>query len=277
MNNSTEITERAYAKINLFLDVTGKRSDGYHNIKTVMHSIPLFDTVTVKPTENISMECTDKTLSCGGDNLCIKAAKLFFEESGISGGCHILLDKKIPMQAGLGGGSSDAAAVLRALNAMYDRPFADGQLKKISVTLGADVPFCINGGSSLAEGIGEILSDYYSLPSCYIVISRGIGQVSTPQAYKLIDSTPTSVKQDFAKFDSAMKSGDLKDICSSLYNRFEDTLPSCLEVKKSMTDNGAAGTLLSGSGSAVFGLFDGEEKAKIALDNVIGAMFMGKL
>lgn len=271
------ITEKAQAKINLYLDVTGKRADGYHTVKSVMHSVDYFDIVTVSENTagDVSMTCNEKTLSCGEDNLCIRAANLFFNTSGIHGGCLIELEKTIPMQAGLGGGSSDAAAVMRGLNRIYGEPLTVSQLREISVKLGADVPFCITGGSSLAQGIGEELSSYPSLPHCYIVISRGIGSVSTPEAYRMIDTVPPSRAGDFSAFDSAMRSGDICKIASNMYNRFEDTLPSCMAVKDIFMKNGSLGSLLSGSGSAVFGLFDKSESAEKAVHELVIAGYGG--
>ncbi len=262
------ITEKAYAKINLYLDVTGKRPDGYHDILSVMQTIDLCDTVTVTPSDGIFMTCTDSDLSCGEDNLCIRAARAFFDALGKDGGCNIHLEKNLPMQAGLGGGSSDGAAVLRALNSLYGKPFSLGELCAIGKKIGADVPFLVVGGSRRAEGIGEILSPFPPMPDCYIVVSGGIGHVSTPTAYKLIDSTPPKAKGDFASMSEAAKKGDLKGIALSLYNRFEDTLPECETVKSIFISCGTLGALMSGSGSAVFGIFDCLEKAKTAVSSL---------
>jgi 4-diphosphocytidyl-2-C-methyl-D-erythritol kinase len=268
------ITEKAYAKINLYLDVLNKREDGYHNILSVMTEVKsdsFYDTVTVRKAENRSMTCSDPTLTVGDDNLCLKAAKAFFGALGSDDGCYIELEKHLPREAGLGGGSSDAAAVLRALNRLYDEAFTTDELCKIGAKIGADVPFCVVGGTMLAEGIGEILSPFPSLPDCHIVISGGVGKVSTPEAYRVIDNTPPSARGDINALRKSIEQGSLAEIGKHLYNRFEDTLPSCQEVKKAFIENGAIGTLMSGSGSAVFGLFDTEKNAKSAQNGLINA------
>ncbi len=268
------ITEKAYAKINLYLDVLGKREDGYHNILSVMTEVrsdSFYDTVTVSKSESRSMTSTDPTLTVGEDNLCLKAANAFFNALGTRDGCFIELEKHLPREAGLGGGSSDAAAVLRALNGLYDGVFTTDELCKIGARIGADVPFCVVGGTMLAEGIGEILSPFPSLPECHIVISGGVGKVSTPEAYRVIDNTPPSARGDIEALRTAMENGDLAMIGKHLYNRFEDTLPSCREVKKCFIENSALGTLMSGSGSAVFGLFDTENGAKTAQNGILNA------
>ena len=268
------ITEKAYAKINLYLDVLNKREDGYHNILSVMTEVKsdsFYDTVTVSKAEGRSMTCTDPTLTVGEDNLCLKAANKFFDALGSSDGCYIELEKHLPREAGLGGGSSDAAAVLRALNRLYDNVFATDELCKIGAKIGADVPFCVRGGTMLAEGIGEILSPFPPLPECHIVISGGVGKVSTPEAYRIIDNTPPTSRGDITALRTAMENGNLGEIGKHLYNRFEDTLPSCQAVKKAFTENGAIGTLMSGSGSAVFGIFDTEKDAKTPQNGIINA------
>ena len=265
-NIMKKTTEKAYAKINLYLDVVGKRPDGYHDILSVMQTVDLFDTVTVRLSDVVNMTCTDESLSCGEDNLCIKAARAFFDALGESGGCNIHLEKHLPMQAGLGGGSSDGAAVLRALNRLYGSPFSRERLCDIGKRIGADVPFCVAGGTRLAEGIGEILSPYPEMPDCYIVISGGVGHVSTPEAYRLIDSTPPSSSGNIEKMTDSLKKGDLTGIASSLYNRFEDTLVECRTVKNILLSNNALGALMSGSGSAVFGIFYSEQEARRAVE-----------
>lgn len=264
MNRRT-VTEAAYGKINLYLDVLGKRPDGYHEIRSVMHTVSLCDTVIVRLEEKERrMTCSDPTLTCGEDNLCLRAARAFFEAVGSEEGCFIHLEKRLPREAGLGGGSADAAAVFRALNTLYGHPLTTEELIAVSAAVGADVPFCLVGGCALAEGIGEILSPFPSLPPCHLVISGGIGHVSTPEAYRKIDTTPPSRHGSFEAFAEAMNNKELNAVAETLYNRFEDTLPSCREVKALLTEAGAGGALMTGSGAAVFGLFETEEGAKAA-------------
>lgn len=265
--NRRTVTEAAYGKINLYLDVLGKRPDGYHEIKSVMHTVSLCDTVTVTlGGEGRRMTCSDPTLTCGEDNLCLRAANAFFDAIGSDEGCSLHLEKRLPREAGLGGGSADAAAVFRALNTLCGEPLSREELIQVSAKVGADVPFCLVGGSCLAEGIGERLSPFPTLPPCHLVISGGIGHVSTPEAYRQIDTTPPQKKGDFVAFEAAMRGGDLKEICKHLYNRFEDTLPSSQKVKAILREEGACGALMTGSGAAVFGLFEGEETAKTAAE-----------
>ena len=268
------MTEIAYAKINLYLDVLNKREDGYHNILSVMSEVrsdSFYDAVTVKKAVGRSMSCSDPTLTVGDDNLCLKAARAFFGALGSDDGCCIELEKHLPREAGLGGGSSDAAAVLRALNRLYDGVFTTDELCSIGAKIGADVPFCVKGGTCMCEGIGEIFSPFPSLPECHIVISGGVGKVSTPEAYRLIDNTPPSSRGDINALRAATEAGDLAAIGKHLYNRFEDASPNCQAVKKCFTDNGAVGTLMSGSGSAVFGLFDTENGAKSAQNGLLNS------
>lgn len=265
------VTKKAYAKINLYLDVLNKRDDGYHNILSVMHTVGIYDTVTVKKASGISMTCSDPTLSVGDDNLCLKAARVFFDAAKIDGGCFIELEKRLLREAGLGGGSADAAAVLRALNKLYGDIFTEDELCAVGARIGADVPFCVIGGSALAEGIGEKLSPFPSLPSCHIVICQGKEKVSTPTAYKKLDATPPLKSGNITELKSAMQKKDLSAIGRALYNRFEDIYPNCSLLKSIMTESGAEGALMSGSGSAVFGLFSRKTDAERAYDKLVSS------
>ena len=265
------ITKKAYAKINLYLDVTNKREDGYHNILSVMHTVGIYDTVTVKRASDISMICSDPTLSVGDDNLCIKAARAFFDAAKIKDGCFIELEKHLPREAGLGGGSADAAAVLKALNDLYGEIFCEGELCAIGARIGADVPFCVRGGSALAEGIGEILSPFPLLPPCHIVVCEGKEKVSTPLAYQKLDGIAPSKTGDIVRLKSAMEKNDLGAIGKALYNRFEDIYPDCSLLKSVMTESGAEGALMSGSGSAVFGLFSKKTDAERAYGKLVSS------
>lgn len=265
MNKDKVINKKAYAKINLYLDVLDKRKDGYHNILSVMQTVSLSDTVTVCRTDGETyMTCTDSSLECGEKNLCIKAAKAFIQRFDKKMNVKIHLEKNIPREAGLGGGSADAAAILNAMNELSGMPFSCGELCDIGRELGADVPFCIMGGTAIAEGIGEKLTQMPPMPKCSLVISGGIGHVSTPYAYKTVDSVPPSVKGDFDLIKKGIEASDLSIICKGLYNRFEDAVPSSKSVKGIISEQGADGVLMSGSGSAVFGIFSDENKAKNA-------------
>ncbi|MBE6636326.1 MAG: 4-(cytidine 5'-diphospho)-2-C-methyl-D-erythritol kinase [Ruminococcaceae bacterium] len=259
------ITELAYGKINLYLDVFGKRPDGYHEIQSIMHTVSLCDTVTVTKTETeCRMTCTDPTLTCGEDNLCLRAAHTFFAALATTGGCDIHLEKTLPREAGLGGGSADAAAVLRALNRLYDRPFSVEDLRQMAARIGADVPFCVTGGAAYAEGIGERLRPCHVLPDGYLVISGGIGRMSTPEAYRRIDEIVPTRHGDLIKLSTALAEGNWRAIGQALYNRFEDAVPSSQAVKELLLSCDAVGALMTGSGTAVFGLFEKKETAERA-------------
>lgn len=260
------VTELAYGKINLYLDVLNRREDGYHNIKSVMQTVSLYDTVTITEAEEVFMTCSDPTLTCGKDNLCLKAARAFFAAYG-SGGCHIHLEKTLPRQAGMGGGSADGAAVLRGLNRLYGEPFSAEKLCAIGAKIGADIPFCVLGqGAALAEGIGERLSPFPSLPACHLVIVGGTSKVSTPKAYGILDTLSAVRQGNFDAFAAAMEAGDLTVIGKTLYNRFEDAVPACCPVIELLCQEGACGARMTGSGATVFGLFaDAAEAEAVCL------------
>ena len=274
-------SENAYAKINLYLDVTGIRDNGYHNIKSIMQTVSLCDTVTVEAEDTvandteITLTCSEPAVPTGEKNIAYKAALAFFREADIASyKCKIHIEKRIPMEAGLAGGSTDAAAVLRLLNKLYGYPFDTEKLCAIGAKLGADVPFCITGGTYLCEGIGEVLTHMPPMPGCYIVVARGGEGVSTPVAYGLVDDKWdrdfTKSGGDFDALSSSLSDEDINGITDAMYNIFEGViLPShsvASKLKEIMLDCGAVGAMMSGSGPSVFGVFDSEEKAKKAAD-----------
>ena len=268
------VIEKANGKINLYLDVLGKREDGYHNILSVMHTVSLHDTVTVTEVEpegaGVTMSCTDLTLSCGEDNLCLKAARVYLKalsaESDVKTPSYrIHLEKHLPREAGLGGGSADAAAVLRAMNRLCGNRYSEEKLCELGAGIGADVPFCVVGGAYIAEGIGERLSPHPTLPSCYLIICEGEGKMSTPTAYRMLDQTPSDSKKPLAALTEAMTAGRLSAIGEALYNRFEDIVPKAKQTRKILLDAGAVGARMTGSGTAVYGLFEQREEAEKAL------------
>ena len=256
------VTESAYAKINLFLDITGRRPDGYHTLSTVMQTISLCDTVTLTGTESgISLACTDPAIPSDSRNLAYKAAELFFRElyDG-KGGAEITLEKRIPSQAGLGGGSADAAAVLRGLNRLFGADLSADTLCTAAVKLGADVPFLILGGTALCGGIGEEITLLDDLTDCTIVIAKPGDGVSTKEAYDAFDTAETQGALSHASpqpLVNALKNGKLNDICRSCSNVFEQTV-SLAGVNKArcmLAEAGAYVSCMSGSGSAVYGIF----------------------
>ena len=273
------MTVKAPAKINLYLDVLGKRSDGYHNIRSVMQTVDLCDEISVeldpprRGSQLIEIVCSEAALPCDATNLAHRAAVAFFNGCGIYDySCHIRIDKYIPMAAGLAGGSTDAAAVLRLLNAMNGHPLDADSLCALGATIGADVPFCIRCGTLYTEQIGDVMVPCHPMPCASVVIALGGRGVSTPTAYRMLDDRyGEELNRDFANVDTltaALHTRDLREICASMYNVFETViLPSHAQAraaKEALLRYGALGALMSGSGPAVFGIFDDEGAAESA-------------
>lgn len=257
----------SYAKINLFLEVIGRLPDGYHLLQSVMHSVDISDSVTVSLNNS-----GQYTVNCSsGDippesNLAIKAAKCFYENSNADfTGVHIDIEKRIPMCAGLAGGSTDAAAVFVALNDLHGEIFSRERLCALGKKVGADVPFCILGKAAFAQGIGEVLAPIEPLPECYIVVAIGNGEeISTKWAFSQLDNDTDREIQNVEGILDAMSSGDLECISSRLYNVFETVSPHNQQIKSIMMKHSACGVLMSGSGPSIFGLFKTENDAKNA-------------
>ena len=272
-----KITLKAPAKINLYLDVGARRPDGYHDIKSILHTVDLCDTVTVDTDcDGIFLTCSDTSLPTGRENLAYKAAEVFFEKSGINAAAQIHIENKIPVCGGLAGGSTDAAAVLKGLNEAFDYPFSSDTLFRLGAALGADVPFCINGGCALCEGIGDRLTKLTTLSGVCCVIAKGGEGVCTASAYADIDSRfGGSLNKDFGNFAvvlSAVKNGDVKGVCDYAYNIFEEVvLPrhsTALRLKTEFGRHGAMLSMMSGSGPSVFALFDSEKQSAKAAEAI---------
>ena len=249
---------KANAKINLTLDICSKRSDGYHIIDSVMQSVSLFDELELKRADNISIWYSDIG-KCGEDDICYKAAKSFFERANISGGAEIRIEKKIPCVAGVGGSSSDAAAVIVELNRMYGTDFSVDTLCEIGLKVGADVPFCIVGGTVRVGGIGEKLEPIKAIPSCAFLIVVLSKKSSTKQMYEEIDSKPYD---DAAtpKMIDAIENRDLTEISKGLSNAFK-AVHGIETEEKLLLEFAPLGIGLSGSGPAVYAVFENEEEA----------------
>lgn len=257
----------AYAKINLSLDITGRREDGFHTLDTVMQTVSLCDAITLTSVREpgISLRTNFRYLPVNEKNTAYRAASLFFKHCGIQGaGLQISIQKRIPSRAGLGGGSADAAAVLRGLNELYGAGLSKETLFGLGAQIGADVPFCLHGGACRCTGVGEILEPVAPLPDCFLVICKPPAGMSTPRAYALLDQSPPARTQGTPKLLEALESGDLRKIGKALSNRFDDAmrLMQVRKIKQIMGSAGAAGALMTGSGSAVFGLFPSEGSAK---------------
>ena len=263
---------RSYAKINLTLDITGKRADGYHNVEMIMQTVSLFDLIIIDKTSGeIGISTNLKYLPNNDKNIAYKAVKLFREETGILGGAKIIIHKNIPVAAGLAGGSGNAAAVLCALNMLYNTKLDTETLCKMGAKLGADVPYCIMGGTYLASGIGDILEPVPSAPDAYILLVKPPISVSTQAIYSEIDSVKITNRPDTAAMKSALENGDLQSIADNLRNVMEavtqEQHPEIRGIKAKMISNGALGALMSGSGPTVFGIFDDYMKAKASADS----------
>ena len=268
-----ELKVKAAAKINLFLDVTGREKNGYHSIKSVMQSVSLFDVLTFSWSDGFSLSCTDPSLVCDDTNLVWRAADVFFDSCGIAArNVGIAIEKNIPMAAGLAGGSADCAAALVGLNAIYGSPKSKKELCELGAALGADVPFCIMCGTYVTEGIGEMLTKCPPMPDCPIVVAKDpLDAVSTPAAYKALDllygGFPAPEQHgDFEKMMRALGRGKAKECASALFNVFEEVVipehGSVSKIKAVMTDGGALASLMSGSGPSVFGIFENEKNAR---------------
>lgn len=259
------VTLNAYAKINLYLDITGRRADGYHTLETVMHSVSLCDTVEItKITGETEITCSDSSIPCDKSNIAYKCAAAFFEHTGISGSnVRISIIKRIPSQAGMGGGSADGAAVLKGLNELYGTGLSLHELCDIGVKIGADIPFCIVGGCGYCTGIGEEISPL-PLLSGTVLIGKGSIGISTKEAFSAVDSKNLcpphqNIKEIFAK-------ADMTEISRCCYNAFEAAtdLEEVADIKSIMLQNGALCSCMTGSGSAVFGIFQDETSADIS-------------
>lgn len=258
----------AYAKINLALAITGTREDGYHELESVMQSIGIYDILRLT-LQGKEIECHCGEFS-GPGNLAYKAAQRFFRDLNTSQGVKIEIQKAIPVQGGLAGGSADAAATLLGLNTLLGNPYTDEDLETFASELGADVAFCLRGGTQWAAGIGERLRKLPGAPKLYLVLVKPAQGVDTALAYRTFDKEGEISQLDYLQWEKALASGNKKAIAALLHNDLEQAsmklVPEILRIKEGLlAEEGCLGALMSGSGSAVFGLMDSEEEAiKIA-------------
>lgn len=274
-----KIQLKALAKINLVLDVLRRREDGYHEVKMIMQTIGLHDDLEIRKTKTpgIQVKINLYYLPTNENNLVYKAAKLLMDEFQIQDGVSIQLKKRIPVAAGMAGGSSDGAAVLWGINQMYGLGLSMQALMERGVRLGADVPYCIQRGTALAEGIGEKLSVLPPMPKCTILIAKPGISVSTKFVYENLHANDLKPEQhpDVDSMIEAMRQKDLGLLCSRMGNVLETvTIPAypvINEIKRTMMDNGAIGSMMSGSGPTVFGIFDSPVAAKQAMKAVRAA------
>ena len=264
-------TGHAYAKVNLSLDIVSKREDGYHDIKSVMQTVDLYDEVTIEcaPGEGIGVDAGKPYLPGDERNIAAQAALAFFDYTGLKGyRTHIGIKKNIPVCAGLGGGSTDGACVLRLLDGMFKTGLGRKTLENIGSTIGSDVPFNINGGTKLAEGRGEKLTDLPPVPHCYIVICKPSFSFSTPELFGRVRCEKIHARPDTDGLIKALEEGNLGGVARRIYNVFEDVLPrgkaDIDEIKGKLLDNGALGAVMTGSGPSVIGLFENKTGALCA-------------
>ena len=268
MERSLEL--KALAKINLGLDVLGRRENGYHDVRMVMQTIYLYDKVTLNKTEEpgIQLKTNLSYLPVDDKNIAYKAAKMLMEEFNIEDGIEIILDKHIPVAAGLAGGSSNAAAVLVGMNRLFQLGLSQQELMDRGVKLGADVPYCVMRGTVLAEGIGEILTPLTPMPKCFVLVAKPGISVSTKTIYEKLDAKEIEDHPDIDGIIEGLDEGDLNKVAASMGNVLErvtiEDYPIIDEIKNVMKEEGALNAMMSGSGPTVFGIFDDKAMAKQA-------------
>jgi len=278
-----KLTLEAPAKINLLLDIICLLPNGYHSLCMVMQTVDLCDTVevTLRDDGKINLTCSEAALPTDRKNIAYRAAEKFFEATGINCGADISLTKRIPFEAGLAGGSTDAAAVLKALNELCDTKLSTRELCAIGVKLGADVPFCICGGTMLAQDIGQVLSELPALKDCFIVLVKPNVGVSTKEAFAAFDTAESIRHPDCTAMIHAAANADFENITANVGNVFEQFIevPQRAEIKAIMRDHGSLACCMSGSGPTIFGIFETKEKAEkcaAAIPGKLGKAFVTK-
>ncbi|CDA29466.1 MULTISPECIES: 4-(cytidine 5'-diphospho)-2-C-methyl-D-erythritol kinase [Eubacterium] len=281
-----KIELKAYGKINIGLDVIRKREDGYHDLDMIMQTVGVYDDVIISredgtQTYEIEVSTDADILPNDKGNLAFMAAKVLMEAYDIKSKVKIHINKRIPIAGGMAGGSADCAAVLRGVNKLFQLGLTDEQLQEYGVKLGADVPYCIVGGTKRAQGIGEILTDLPTPPKCYVIIAKPDAFVSTKFVYSHIRPAQIENHPDIDGIIESIKAGDLYGMCEKIANVMEDVTipeyPIIQKVKDILKSNGAVNALMSGSGPTVFGIYDDEEKAKQSMDALSGKEFVSQL
>ncbi|MEW9094487.1 MAG: 4-(cytidine 5'-diphospho)-2-C-methyl-D-erythritol kinase [Clostridiaceae bacterium] len=258
---------KAYAKVNLSLDVLGRKENGYHLLSMIMQCIDLYDTIEIKEINNgIKINCNKINIPTDKRNLAYKAADMFIEKYKVNKGVEIYIEKNIPTEAGLGGGSSNAATVLKVMRDMFKPQINDEELAMLGEKLGADVPFFIYGGTALCEGIGEIITPLESFRNHTLVLVKPSFGASTKDVYEEIDKITIHNHPNMDRVIKYINENNLKDLCKNMINVLElvtlDKYPELLEIKRDMKNLGSIGTLMSGSGSTIFGFFENHQSAK---------------
>ena len=269
------LTRNAYAKVNLALDVLRRREDGYHDVCMIMQNLSLYDTLTFTEeadTLTITLACEKAFVTCDARNLIYKAIALMGETYHLTGHVHVELVKRIPVEAGMAGGSTDCAAAFHAMRELYGLDVSDQELMKLGVKLGADVPYCIMAKTALSEGIGEVLTEVAPLPDCFVVVAKPTISVSTKMVYENLHANELQHHPDVAGMVDALKQGDLSGVASRMENVLETVTtklyPQIEEIKQTMKESGAENAIMSGSGPTVFGLYTEKATAEQAAEKI---------
>ena len=270
------LTRNAYAKVNLALDVLRRREDGYHDVCMIMQNLSLYDTLTFTMEEAdmlaITLSCDKEFVPCDERNLIYKAIVLMGETYHLTGHIHVELVKRIPVEAGMAGGSTDCAAAFHAMRELYGLDVSDQKLMKLGVKLGADVPYCIMAKTALSEGIGEVLTEVAPLPDCFVVVAKPTISVSTKMVYENLHANELQHHPDVEGMIEALKQGDLSGVASRMENVLETVTtklyPQIEEIKQSMKETGAENAIMSGSGPTVFGLYREKAIAEQAAEKI---------
>lgn len=269
-----KVVLKAYGKVNLGLDVVRRRDDGYHEVRMIMQTVGLFDRLELKKTssDSVTLSANLRFLPVNEQNLVCQAIAAVKKKYSIKSGVEAYLEKRIPIAAGMAGGSSDCAAALRGMNRLFELGLKKEELCEIGAGLGADVPYCVIGGTALAEGIGEKLTKLPPVPDCHILIAKPGVSVSTKTVYENLDVPGLLSHPDITGMISAIENQDLKGITGRMENVLETVTipryPVIHEIKEFLLKQGAESALMSGSGPTVFGIFASEEKAQRALSNL---------
>ena len=277
------ITKKAYAKVNLGLDVIRRREDGYHEVRMIMQTVGICDVLTFTRQERPGIVVTTDKEELPGDesNLIYKAARLVTETCSVREGIKIELQKRIPMAAGMAGGSTDAAAVFHGMNEMFGLGMDEDEMCALWVKIGADIPYCVRGGTALAEGIGEILTKLPDAPACVVLVAKPDIDVSTKYVYENLHAESLEYHPDIDGMRAAIEEGDLRGMAERMGNVLEtvtvNAYPVIREIKEVMKKSGAWNALMSGSGPTVFGIFGEEEKARKAYNEIAQANLAGQL
>lgn len=274
--NAVRIETKAFAKLNLFLDITGRLPNGYHTINSVMQSVSLADDITVSVEEadenSIVINASNPLIQIPANdkNIAWRAAELFLKKLNKKAAVEIDIEKRIPVEAGLGGSSTDGAAVLSALNKIFDSPYTLKELEELGKILGADVPFCISGGTAKCTGIGDDMDELPFIGDCAFLIVKPDFSCSTKEAYAYYDEFPVPMNKDFNGFTAAVKDGCFLNTAGKMYNVFENLYKNqpfysrLCALKKELLESNSCGAVMTGSGSAVFGVFKSEREARDA-------------